>query len=325
MRLKTNTQHHILGVTSRAETAQHYTEKGLQVRWIDTEAEPVFLDLVVGDVAQLPDGLDIVFLATKADALPYCLPILAQKMAPNGLLVTFQNGYVLDSVVPIIGPERTAAASIVWTATLRDDKSFWVTQGGNFKMGGLPQTPKRQVNLAAELLTHVFPVEVSDNIAGVMWAKLCVNCCVTAIGAITGYTFGQQTANPDIRRLFFRIITETIQVGQAHGIRFEKLNGKLSPLWLSDLGFWPPRFLRHYFLKVIGKKYGNAESSMLQSIRRGRKPEIDEINGIVAEFGRRKNVPTPTHNLIIKMVYEIVEGKRKIGPENLPELLKAMS
>jgi 2-dehydropantoate 2-reductase len=324
IRLKQHTPHSIYGVTSRAETAQHYTQHGLVVKWVDRLEPPVYLDAVVGNVEDLPSSLDIVFLATKADALPHCLPILARKLKPTGLLVTFQNGYVLDAVVPAIGAERTAAASIVWTATLQDDRSFWVTQGGNFKLGGLPQTPPAQVQLAASLLQVVFPVEVSSNIAGVLWSKLCVNCCVTAVGAITGLTFGQQTAHADLRRLFFRIITETILVGQAHGIRFEKLNGKLSPLWLSDLGGWPPRFVRHFFLKMIGKKYGNAESSMLQSLRRGKKPEIDEINGIVAEFGRKANVPTPTHDRIIRLVYDIGEGRRTVGTHNLPELLAGL-
>jgi 2-dehydropantoate 2-reductase len=139
------------------------------------------------------------------------------------------------------------------------------------------------------------------------------------VGAVTGLTFDQQTARKDIRNLFFQIVTETIQVGKADGVRFEKLNGTISPISLSNLSSWPPSFIKHLIMKKIGEKYKGAESSMLQSIRRGRQPEIESINGVISSVGRKHNVPTPVHDKLIELVLEIAAGKREPAIENLKE------
>jgi 2-dehydropantoate 2-reductase len=60
---------------------------------------------------------------------------------------------------------------------------------------------------------------------------------------------------------------------------------------------------------------------MLQSLERGRRPEIDSINGYVVDKGRAKGVPVPVNAALLEMVREIEAGARTIRPDNLRELL----
>jgi 2-dehydropantoate 2-reductase len=60
---------------------------------------------------------------------------------------------------------------------------------------------------------------------------------------------------------------------------------------------------------------------MLQSIERGRRPEVDFLNGYVVEKGREKGVPTPLNAALASMIEEIAAGTRETSPNNLEGLL----
>ena len=60
---------------------------------------------------------------------------------------------------------------------------------------------------------------------------------------------------------------------------------------------------------------------MLQSIERGRRPEIDFMNGYVVEKGREKSVATPLNAALTSLVREIEAGTRKTSPDNLRDLM----
>jgi 2-dehydropantoate 2-reductase len=71
---------------------------------------------------------------------------------------------------------------------------------------------------------------------------------------------------------------------------------------------------------VVGLKYRRLKSSMLQSLERGRRCEIEFMNGYVVEKGLEKGVPTPVNAALTTMVREIEGGTRPIRPENLRDL-----
>jgi 2-dehydropantoate 2-reductase len=60
---------------------------------------------------------------------------------------------------------------------------------------------------------------------------------------------------------------------------------------------------------------------MLQSLERGRRPEIDFMNGYVVEKGQETEVPTPVNAALTEMVRKIEAGERPISPDNLKSLL----
>src|SRR5690606_16429622 len=116
-----------------------------------------------------------------------------------------QNGYVLDRVLAILPATQVLGSSVVWSATLNDqDGSFTVTGKGNYALGIPPGGSPAALAMAKVVLETGFPVHVSANIQGSMWSKMCINCCITTLGAITGLTFGQQTEQKQVRRLYFR-------------------------------------------------------------------------------------------------------------------------
>ena len=56
---------------------------------------------------------------------------------------------------------------------------------------------------------------------------------------------------------------------------------------------------------------------MLQDLENGKKTEVDSINGVVCEFGRKHNVPTPCNDLVVSVIHKIEQGEYKPEFENL--------
>ena len=62
---------------------------------------------------------------------------------------------------------------------------------------------------------------------------------------------------------------------------------------------------------IAMKKHRNIEPSMLQDIKKGKACEIDTINGIVCEYGRKYGVETPVNDKIVEIVKRIETGELK--------------
>ena len=72
-------------------------------------------------------------------------------------------------------------------------------------------------------------------------------------------------------------------------------------------------------MPIAMKKHAAIEPSMLQDLKKGKPCEIDAINGVVCEWGRKKGIPTPVNDRIVEIVHEIQDGKRRPAPENLAD------
>ena len=56
---------------------------------------------------------------------------------------------------------------------------------------------------------------------------------------------------------------------------------------------------------------------MLQDLEKGRKCEIDAINGVVCAYGRKYRVPTPYNDKVCEIVHGIEDGKYTYSFENV--------
>ena len=82
--------------------------------------------------------------------------------------------------------------------------------------------------------------------------------------------------------------------------------------WLADIN-------RHLTIRIIGMKYRRIKSSSLQSIERGRRTEIDFLNGYICDRGREHGVPTPVNDAVCDMVREIEGAKRPMSLSNVED------
>ncbi len=270
---------------------------------------------------------DAVYLAMKGTDVEQAAQDVKDYLAPEGYVVTFQNGVVEDRVSAILGRERVVGALVGWGATMHAPGVYEMTSHGENVIGELDGQLTPRVHQLKAILESIAPTTASTNIYGILWSKLTINCATSATGAVTGQLLGEMLWRNDGRRLALSIFSEVVDVAQAHGIALEPVGGTLDvqqlylPPHRRGRGVGLDLIVKHAIMLVVGSKYRRLKSSMLQSIERGRKAEIDFLNGYVVERGQEKRVPTPANAALTTMVREVEAGTRQISPDNLAELL----
>jgi 2-dehydropantoate 2-reductase len=274
------------------------------------------------------DPFDVVLLAMKATEVEQAARDVDGYLLPHGYAVTLQNGVVEDRVAAILGRERVIGALVGWGATMHAPGVCEMTSRGKLIVGELDGRVTPRVRQLKATLDAAAPTVVSTNIYGALWSKLAINCVVTTLGAVTGQLLGHMLQRRAIRRLALAIISEVVDVAHAHDIAPEPVGGTLD---IHRLYLEPDRragtfgldlITRHAIMFAVGLKFRHLKSSMLQSLERGRRTEIDFMSGYVVERGQDKGVPTPVNAALTALVRQIEAGTRPSTPDNLEGLLR---
>ena len=273
--------------------------------------------------ALLPEEMtgryDIIFLMTKQLNNRETVAFLKDYLAADGVIVTLQNGIPEESIAEIIGPDHTIGVTVEWGATMDAPGSSRLTSDPaslSFHMGSMPGIPDSKLEQVKAVLEKMCPVVIENNLPGARWSKLLINATFSGLGTVMGGTFGDVAKDPEARNLAASCMKEVIDVGRAAGVTFAPVQGKD----LVSLFYWSnpvKKALAKLIMPVAMKKHAAIEPSMLQDLRKSKPCEIDAINGVVCEWGRKKGIRTPVNDRIVKLVHEIQDGTRTPCPENL--------
>ncbi|CAB1062130.1 2-dehydropantoate 2-reductase (EC [Olavius sp. associated proteobacterium Delta 1] len=196
----------------------------------------------------------------------------------------------------------------------------FIQKSGEFVIGNIDHTPDERLDPIQQLLSSVYATRISNNIMGELYSKLIINSCINSLGVIGGVTLGQLLANKKVRCIFIELMQEAMAVAAAMKIKVEPAGaGKLDYYKLLVGKTWLARFKRHLTIRIIGFKYRRIKSSSLQSIERGRRTEVDYLNGYICDHGRKYGVSTPVNDAVRDMVREIEVGKRRMSLENVED------
>ncbi len=268
---------------------------------------------------QMEGPYDVIFLLTKQLHNDEVVTKLAPMLGPEGVLVTLQNGIPEPGIAAILGKERTVGCVVEWGANLSGPGEATLTSDPDslsFHMGGMEGVPQAALERVKALLETMCPVALKENLLGARWSKLLINATYSGIGTALGGTFGDVT-NPTLpRKLAVRCMKECIDVGRASGAVFAPVQGKdITKLFYYKGSL--KRMIAELLVPIAMKKHAGIVPSMLQDLRSGKPCEIDAINGVVCDFGRRHGVPTPINDRIVSVVKAIQKGEQQAKPENI--------
>ena len=281
------------------------------------------VDFTVPVSALLPDEMtgkyDIIFLMTKQLNNREVVSFLKEYLAEDGLIVTLQNGIPENTVAEIVGPEHTVGVVVEWGATLSAPGESTLTSAPDslsFHMGGMSGIREEQLQRVKDVLEKMCPVVIENNLPGARWSKLLINATFSGLGTVMGGTFGDVTSDPEARNLAASCMKEVIDVGHAAGVEFAPVQGKN----ITALFYYAnpvKKAVAKLILPVAMKKHAAIEPSMLQDLKKGKPCEVDAINGVVCEWGKKTGVSTPVNDKIVEIIHEIQDGRRKTGKDNL--------
>src|SRR2546422_6743120 len=230
-----------------------------------------------------------------APAAPLC--------EPDGAVVCLQNGLPEERVARIVGAQRVLGAVIGWSATMTEPGEYVITGGGKFTLGG--SSPR--LEHARLVLQHAFPVRVTYNLAGARWSKLAMNCAMSTLGAITGFSLGELAARRYVRTLALGIVAEVVDAARARGVTLEAVAG-VRPDWLVRL----PAPLAPAAVWLAPRPRPGPEAGVVARLRQGRPAGIEDLNALI---------DAPLNNTLVRQGPGIERGERRNSPQNLSELL----
>lgn len=281
------------------------------------------VDMTVPVSAMTPDEMtgqyDLIILLTKQLANAEVVKGLLPFLSGDGTIVTMQNGIPELGIADVAGAERTVGCTVQWGATLLEPGVAELTSepdSMNFGLGIIEGGNITKLGEIKRFLELMCPVEIEENFIGVRWSKLLINAAFSGMSAVTGTTFGEAAGNPASRKYVQLLIKECIDVAAAAKITIAPVQG-VNIVALLDYRNPLKKKIANMLIPVVIKKHARLKASMLQDLENGKKTEVDCINGIVCEYGKKYGVPTPVNEMVVKIVHGIEEGKFQPSPENV--------
>lgn len=318
---------HVTVVTGNPEVNRAIDSHGVRVRDLDGKEWSQPLERAVCKASDLfsHDRYDLCLLATKLTTLREVCGEVRPLLVDDAPILCLQNGLPESHAAAVVGESAVVGCVVGFGATLLEPGFSQRTSSGGFQIGRYrPRTDDRALTQVAELLGRAIPTKITTDLQGVRWSKLAINCATSTLGAIGGDTLGRLLSHRFVRRLVLEVWRELCALADCEKIRLAKVAGTIdiAKLALSDedkqqqVGSLQ-LFLKHAILLGIGLKFRRMRSSMAVALERGRKPEIDWLNGEIVRRGAEHGVPTPLNRELVALVHDIAAKRVRPGLESL--------
>ena len=278
------------------------------------------------EVQSLREPFDLAFVAVKSYDTEWATQLgLAYLRRPGGVVVDFQNGINDERVAAVAGRERTLGCVITISAGLYEPGHATRTDTGlvGFKVGEHDGADSARARDLARILNEVAPSTVTTNLWGERWSKLAVNCMANPLAGLSGLGSAEVRSEAAPRRIAIHLAAEVIRVGRALGHEIEPLFGLEAQRFVDAAA---GRGLEEVEADMAAeaKRRSGGRPSFLQDVLKGRRTEIDYLNGYVSEQGRRVGVPTPFNDAVVAEVHRHGVGTLRPDPKNLEPLARML-
>jgi 2-dehydropantoate 2-reductase len=243
-------------------------------------------------------GADVLLFCVKTTDTESTARSLAPLLPPTATVVSLQNG--VDNGEKIRAAGIDALSAVVYVAASVPEPGHVKHVGrGDLVIG--PPNPRSE-KFAALFANAGVACRISENIDGELWTKLIWNCALNAVSALGSARYGQIAASEDARKIVETVVNEVLAVASAARIQ---LPGVESP----QAGFAGA-------LKIATQMAG-AISSTGQDLMRGKRTEIDSLNGYISRRGAELGVPTPVNHALYALV-KLAEQSNELALRSVP-------
>ena len=253
-------------------------DDGETVRVVDVVATTRCDDLV---------PVDLAIVLVKSFDTRAAIDAAAPVLGPHTTVLTLQNGVGCEeTIADMIGRERVVAGRtfIGGRITAPGVVEFGI-DGRRTTIGELDGSLTPRIQEIADTFERAgMAVDVSTDIVVMMWEKLFVNVATGAWSALTGLPYGELSVHPEVEEMAVATVAEAIAVARGLGLTVATTDPQVP--WRRA---WQ------------GLPYG-FKASMLQSIEKGSRTEVDVMHGAVCRGGRAAGVPTPINDTLLAAV-----------------------
>lgn len=282
-------------VTRSAEHVEAIRRDGL--RLVEGGVASTVRLAAVTDSAGL-GAMDLVVVLVKSADTRAAIAAAMNLVGPDTVVMSLQNGLGHETVLAeAVGHERVLAGKTYVGGLLTAPGVVTAGIAGKETLIGelAGGASARAQTIAVAFERGGLATTVSEDIRAVMWDKLFVNIATGALSAISGLAYGELYAVPALKDTALAAVAEAMAVARAAGVAIR--TAAPADAWIKAAAGLPPEF----------------KASMLQSLEKGARTEVDFINGAVVREGARVGVPTPVNRTLVACVKGI--ETRLIGME----------
>lgn len=283
----------------------------------------------ITEVQRLAKGspIDIAIVSVKSYDTLWATTLIAPYLAPDGYVVSAQNGINEERIASVVGWERTVGCVVgnnfavdlieagVVKRTMPRDPSV-----KSLELGEVHGRVTPRLRELADIMKCVDSCSITNNLWGVRWSKLCVNGMRNALSAVTGMSGNERDSHDEVRRIGIRLGSEAVRVGLALGYQLESM-ARIPAERFARAPDDPDALAEIEQALIRGTKASGRSNdqrpSMAQDIQKGRRTEIDFLNGLIASKGNDVGCPAPTHARMVELVRQVERGQLQPRPENV--------
>jgi 2-dehydropantoate 2-reductase len=254
--------------------------------------------------------------------------LIRPYLAPGGCVVSMQNCINEESVAGVVGWGRTLGCIVTGGVGVDLYEPGHIRRGyakrphvTSFYVGEPHGRITKRAEEIAEIMCAVDTAVATDDLWGERWTKLCVNGMRNGVSAATGMGGNERDGHDAVRRVCIALGGEAVRVGQKLGYKLGKV-GVLDPETLARAHEGDAAALARVEKQLLDSTSGSLRSeyqrpSMAQDMAKGRRTEIEFMNGFVAAKGAEAGVPAPTNARLTDVVKQVERGDLPARPENV--------
>jgi 2-dehydropantoate 2-reductase len=271
---------------------------------------------------------DIAFICVKSYDTAWAARLIRQYLAPAAYVVSLQNCMNEAAIAEVVGWGKVMGC-IASNISVGLNAPGLIHRGGLkggaahtvYRIGEIHGGETKRANEACRLVGLADSAKVTDNLWGERWSKLVTNAMGNGVSACTGLSGFEMAQNETVRRFQARLAAEAIRIGQALGYRLEEIN-HLPPDVVAGAGEGKPEDVARYEERLRTQPRGSATQrpSMGQDMMKGRRTEIEFLNGYVVREGEKVGLPARANERLVELVTKVERGELQADPRHITEL-----
>jgi 2-dehydropantoate 2-reductase len=278
-------------VYARGSRGAHAIAEGLTLTGLSKHhLPPGLVNVHLSDIEPFPSrGLDVLLLSVKSYQVASVIDEVLPCLSSEGVVAYLGNGLGVVEALERRLPGQVVALTCTHGAMVGSGASTTWTGQGSILLGTWPSGPVTAPIEELETLlmnANLNPICIRDASARV-WRKALLNIAINPICALAGVENGVMLERTDLLESGLELMREAMAVGQALG------RDQPSPTEAAT-----------DVIDVLTATSAN-RCSMLEDVTRGRRTEIDALNGAVVDLGERAGVPTPRNAQITALLRAI--------------------
>jgi 2-dehydropantoate 2-reductase len=228
-------------------------------------------------------GAEVILFCVKTTDTLATAQALAPLLSSQAILISMQNG--VDNAEKIRAAGIDGLSAVVYVAASVPAPAQ-IKHAGRGDLVAGPRSARTE-KIAALFERAGVACRITENIDGELWTKLVWNCALNAISALGRARYGQIAASEDARKVVENAVSEILAVAKA---------AKIQLPGVEDLKAGLAGALK------IATQMSGAISSTGQDLMRGKRTEIDSLNGYIARRGAELGVATPVNQALFALV-----------------------